>query len=162
MKQAWQKMIERHSILRTSFHWEGLKKIVQIVHKSVELPWEEKDWRSLLKVEKEKSLETFLETDKQRGFNFSKAPLIRLILLYKEVFEFYNAFSEGKELQLKQPPQFENYVTWLQKQNLLKAKDFWQETLKGFTNPTSIKPYKNLSENQNKNYQQEHIYLSEK
>ena len=188
MKQAWQKMIERHSILRTSFHWEGLKKIVQIVHKSVELPWEEKDWRSLLKVEKEKSLETFLETDKQRGFNFSKAPLIRLtliyisentyqlifskhhllldgwsrMLLYKEVFEFYNAFSEGKELQLKQPPQFENYVTWLQKQNLLKAKDFWQETLKGFTNPTSIKPYKNLSENQNKNYQQEHIYLSEK
>ena len=82
MKQAWQKMIERHSILRTSFHWEGLKKIVQIVHKSVELPWEEKDWRSLLKVEKEKSLETFLETDKQRGFNFSKAPLIRLTLIY--------------------------------------------------------------------------------
>ena len=188
MKQAWQKMIERHSILRTSFHWEGLKKPVQIVHKSVELPWSEQDWRTLSKAEQENSLETFLETDKQRGFNLSQPPLIRLtliylsentyqltfskhhllldgwsrVLLYKEVFEFYNAFAQSQELELKQPPAFENYVTWLQQQNLSEAQDFWQKTLQGFTTPTSIELHKKFTDNQSKSYQQEHIYLSEK
>ena len=45
--QAWQKLVERHSVLRTSFHWEGLDKPVQVVHRQVAVPFEEHDWRGL-------------------------------------------------------------------------------------------------------------------
>src|ERR1051325_1856905 len=37
-ERAWQELINRHSILRTSFLWEGLEKPLQVVHRQVRLP----------------------------------------------------------------------------------------------------------------------------
>jgi NRPS condensation-like uncharacterized protein len=31
-KQAWQRAVERHPVLRTSFHWEGDNEPLQYVH----------------------------------------------------------------------------------------------------------------------------------
>src|SRR5215212_8381623 len=33
LKRAWDKVAERHAVLRTSFAWEKIKKPVQIVHR---------------------------------------------------------------------------------------------------------------------------------
>src|SRR5438045_3372266 len=46
-KSAWQHLIDRHSILRTSFHWEELDEPVQVVHGSAEAPLETYDWSDL-------------------------------------------------------------------------------------------------------------------
>src|ERR1700732_5147210 len=45
LRHAWQQVVDRHAVLRTSFHWEGLDKPVQVVHREVEVPFEEHDWR---------------------------------------------------------------------------------------------------------------------
>src|SRR5207244_19659 len=43
--RSWQKVIERHAILRTSFLWEDLEKPVQVVHRRVHISIEQMDWR---------------------------------------------------------------------------------------------------------------------
>lgn len=44
-KRAWQKIIERHPVLRSSFVWEKVPKPRQIVRQLVTLAWDERDWR---------------------------------------------------------------------------------------------------------------------
>jgi len=46
-EQAWQRVIERHPILRTGFQWENVSEYQQIVYKQVECPWQFYDWRDL-------------------------------------------------------------------------------------------------------------------
>src|SRR5919205_1182963 len=46
-RAAWQKVVERHGVFRTSFHWEQIEKPVQVVHKRAELPLDYQDWRGL-------------------------------------------------------------------------------------------------------------------
>nr|MDP9121889.1 condensation domain-containing protein [Acidobacteriota bacterium] len=47
LKQAWTRLLERHPVLRTSFHWQEVAHPVQVVARRVALPWEEVDWRRL-------------------------------------------------------------------------------------------------------------------
>jgi surfactin family lipopeptide synthetase C len=43
--RAWQRVVERNPILRTSFHWEDIDKALQMVHRQATLPIERHDWR---------------------------------------------------------------------------------------------------------------------
>ena len=55
-KQAWQAVIDRHTILRTAFYWQEVENPLQVVYQRVELPWIEYDWRGLTKTEQEEKL----------------------------------------------------------------------------------------------------------
>jgi amino acid adenylation domain-containing protein len=163
-EQAWKQEIARHSILRTGFVGEGLKEPVQVVHRRVDLPMEQHDWRSLSSVEQDRRREDFLETERRRGFNLSDPPLMRLALmrmadetyafvwtyhhilldgwsmplLFQEVFALYGAYSQGQVPQLRPPRPFRDYVIWLKRQDMGQAEAFWRRTLKGFTAPTPL------------------------
>ncbi|WP_460199983.1 condensation domain-containing protein [Scytonema sp. NUACC21] len=163
-RKAWQRVLDRHPILRTSFYWENLDKPYQVVYRQVDVPWEFQDWRQLSLQERENQLEVFLAGDRKRGFVLSQVPLIRLALiqvaddsyqfvfsfhhilmegwsltwLWKEFYEFYNAFYKGEDLHLEYPRPFKEYICWLQQQDISKAETFWRETLKGFTVPTPL------------------------
>ena len=54
---AWQRVIDRHPMLRTSFHWEGLDEPVQGAREAVALPIEQHDWSGLTAAEQEYRLE---------------------------------------------------------------------------------------------------------
>ena len=45
--RAWQRVVERHPILRTLFLWEQRDKPLQVVRRRVKLPWMQHDWRGL-------------------------------------------------------------------------------------------------------------------
>ncbi len=163
-KKAWQNIVDRHSILRTLFIWKGLDKPLQVVRRNVKLPFELKDWRSLSPSDQLLSFETLLDEDRRRGFDLSKAPLMRMTLInigennyklvysshhllldgwslpliLKEVFIFYEAFCQNQEVQMERPRPYRDYITWLKKQDLSKAEVFWRKTLKGFTAPTPL------------------------
>ncbi|MCC5624267.1 condensation domain-containing protein, partial [Nostoc sp. CHAB 5715] len=163
-QKAWQRVVDRHPSLRTSFYWEDLDKPYQIVYRQVDLPWEFQDWRKLSLQEQQKQLKVFLKADGDRGFELSQAPLIRITLiqvaddtyefvfsfhhilmetwsinwLWKEFYEFYQAFCQGKDLYLERPRPYREYIAWLQQQDLHKAEAYWRQKLKGFTVPTPI------------------------
>ncbi|MBN4003637.1 MupA/Atu3671 family FMN-dependent luciferase-like monooxygenase [Nostoc sp. LPT] len=163
-QKAWQQVLDRHPILRTSFYWENLDKPYQVVYRQVDLPWDFQDWRELSLPEQEKQLEIFLAADRKRGFTLSQVPLMRLALiqvadnayqfvfsynhilmegwsltwLWKEFYEFYNAFCKGEDLHLESPRPFKEYISWLQQQDISKAEIYWREMLEGFTIPTSL------------------------
>src|SRR5208282_1681785 len=82
LRQAWQRVLARHPVLRTNFRWQGLDVPQQEVHPAVELPWEEQDWRDVPPDEREKRLAAFLISDRRRGFDMTRAPLLRLTLFH--------------------------------------------------------------------------------
>ena len=163
-RRAWQKVIERHSILRTSFVWESREEPVQIVHRRINLPWQEYDWQHLSPEKQQQKLELFLRRDRANVFELKQAPLMRLALIqlsdasynftwsrhhllldgwstasvFKEVFAYYKAFHKNKEISLESIRPYRDYIVWLQQQNLSLAENFWRQTLKGFTSPTRL------------------------
>ncbi|RMF26124.1 MAG: non-ribosomal peptide synthetase, partial [Chloroflexi bacterium] len=162
--RAWQRVVDRHPILRTAFIGEGLKEPIQVVHRRVRLPIEQQDWRTLPPAEQEARLERFLEAERQRGFQLSKPPLMRLALirveeraykfvwthhhllmdgwslpiLLQEVLAFYEAFRQGRDLYLPPSRPYRDYIVWLKKQDMARAEAFWRRLLKGFTAPTPL------------------------
>src|SRR3569832_219191 len=45
-ERAWQTVINRHSILRSSFLWQNLDSPVQAVYRRVDIAMEKQDWRA--------------------------------------------------------------------------------------------------------------------
>ncbi|MGH8773229.1 MAG: condensation domain-containing protein, partial [Burkholderiales bacterium] len=161
---AWQKVLERHPILRTAFYWEELNEPLQVVRARVTLPWVEEDWRGCSPLERHERLGAFLEADRARGFELGQAPLMRcallreaeyayrfvlgfhhllmdgwsVSLLLKEVLAFYEAYCRGRELPLESPRPYRGYIAWLQQQDLAQAEGFWREALRGLTAPTPL------------------------
>ncbi|MEW6734139.1 MAG: condensation domain-containing protein, partial [Acidobacteriota bacterium] len=174
-EQAWQRVMDRHQVLRTAFVWEGVKNPYQVVGREVKVPFSKQDWRGLSKVEQQQRLVESLIEDRNRGFELSKAPLMRMVviqmsedsyqfiwsyhhiltdgwcstILFKEVLAFYQAYSQGLDLQLAESRPYRDYIEWLQRQDMRKAEAYWRKTLKGFTAPTRLLlDNKNLSNEQ--------------
>jgi len=164
LKQAWARVVERHAALRTFFVWEGLKKPVQVVQKHVEIPWQHLDWRGPSREAQREQLRAYLAGERTRGFELSKAPLMRLALIRmsddeyqfiwshhhilldgwsgalvsREVVSIYEALARGEELHLPRPRPYRDYIAWLQRQDLTRAESYWHAALKGFTTPTQL------------------------
>jgi NRPS condensation-like uncharacterized protein len=188
-KQAWQRVVERHPVLRTSFRWAGLNEPFQNVHRQVNLPLIQQDWRGLFAQEQASRLEVYLQSDRRRDFAFTEPPLMRLTLfqldeadyqciwtfhhilldgrsfpiVLKEVFAFYEAFCRGQNLQLKQPHPYRDHVEWLQQQDPARGEGFWRQTLEGFTAPTPLIVDRVLGRvpDQKEGYGEQEIWLSE-
>ena len=99
--RAWKKIIERHPTLRTAFIWEGINKPLQIVRQNVALPLTEYDWRELPTSEQDQRFTSFLQSDRSRGFEITKAPLIRLTLIrlsehtYRFLWSYHHMVLDG-------------------------------------------------------------------
>ncbi len=163
-EHAWQQIVERHSVLRTSFVYKRLDKTLQVVHRQVDLPFEQHDWRDLSPSDQALHLEEFLNENQQRHFDLNKAPLLRLAVIrlaensyqfvwnhhhllldgwsmpivIQEVFACYEALRQGQPIQLPPARPYRDYINWLQKQDIAAAEKFWRNELKGFTAPTPL------------------------
>jgi amino acid adenylation domain-containing protein/non-ribosomal peptide synthase protein (TIGR01720 family) len=164
LNSAWQQTLSRHDVLRASFIWENLDEPLQLIHKSVRVPLDQHDWCGLRDDEQGERWEAFLITERQRGFNLSTPPLMRLALvrfssdsyrfvwthhhllidgwsgalLLREVFNAYEALRRGEQVRAEPRRPFRDYITWLDRQDLSKAEAFWRENLKGFNAPTPL------------------------
>ena len=163
-QQAWQQVMGRHAALRTSLHWPGMDKPVQKVHQEVALPLVEQDWQGLSAREQANRLQSYLRTDRRRGFEFTDVPLMRLALfrmgvtdytfvwsfhrallddhscalVLRDLFAVYEALCQLQGLGLDQPRPYRDYIDWLGKQDLSQAERFWRRLLAGFTAPTPL------------------------
>ncbi|HEX4494606.1 MAG TPA: amino acid adenylation domain-containing protein, partial [Thermoanaerobaculia bacterium] len=162
-RQAWERLVQRHGILRTAFLWDGLDEPVQVVRKTVSLPWQELDWHGLPAEEQKRRVEALRHDDRHAPLPLNKAPLMRfalvrldgevefiwtahhllldgwsLPLLVRELVATYTALREGHEPALPPTRPFGDYIAWLQKQDGARAEPFWRRELAGFTAPNSL------------------------
>lgn len=163
-ERAWQRVVERHAILRTGFIGESLKEPVQVVYREVKVSVTQHDWRALPPADQSAQLAVFLQTDRTRAFDLAAAPLLRLTLirmaahtyefvwsyhhalldgwstpmLIQEVLAFYEAARRGEELRLPPARPYRAYIAWLKRQSLAEAETYWRRTLQGFTAPTPL------------------------
>ncbi len=168
---TWQKVVNRHPMLRTAFVIDGIDRPLQVVLRDVHIPVDHQDWRQWSTPEQRHKLESFMRADRERGFEPGRAPLMRLAmirlsedayhlvwsydhllldawcrnLLLQEVFALYKAYRDGQEARLPERPLYRDYIAWLQKQNPAFAEQFWRDALKGFSSPTRL-PVVALSE----------------
>ncbi|MBE8992053.1 amino acid adenylation domain-containing protein, partial [Nostoc sp. LEGE 12450] len=185
-EQAWQQVVARHPVFRTAFLWESLSRPVQVVYRQVNVTVETYDWRELSALEQQQQLETFLDSERQQGFQVSQAPLMRLHLIqldgniyqfvwchhhllldgwssplvFKDLLEFYQAISQGESLSNIGILGYRNYIAWLQQQDRDLAEKFWRQKLQGFTTPTPLTVDKPLSVEQHSSYSEQQIDLT--
>ena len=143
-RDAWQQLLERHAVLRTSFHLDVHDQPVQEVHEWVDWELEESDWREVGIPERERRLASYLRDDRRRGFALERPPLWRLhlvrlgqndyrlvwtshhalfdgrsrVILLHELFALYDASLRGTPLSLEPPRPFEDHVRWLNGRDL--------------------------------------------
>ncbi|CAD5923744.1 non-ribosomal peptide synthetase [Planktothrix agardhii] len=187
-EQAWQKIVEKHSIFRTAFIWKSLNKPVQVVYKQVKITVENDDWQGLSEQEQQEQLKVFLESDQQHSLQLSQPPLMRLHLIkldkntyqfvfsshhllldawslplvFNDLLNFYEAISQGETIRSQSPLSYRHYIAWLQQQDQELAEKFWKQKLQGFTAATPLTVEKLLpkTENSNISYGEQQIQLT--
>lgn len=161
---AWQRVIQRHDILRTSFSTGDAEQLCQFVHSEARVLVQQHDWRGLSASEQERRRDQFLKEDCDRGFDLAIAPLIRVAVLQTddeafwivvsnhhiildgwsmslvrdEVSQFYQQLVHDREINLKRGPEFSSYLQWLEQQDMQPAEKFWRSELEGFVAPNSL------------------------
>lgn len=162
-EEAWRQVVARHSILRTTFHWEGLRRPVQITHREAALPVEHYDWRSLTSETHRKRLDRALEADRKRGLDLAAAPLMRLSLLRTAESRYllvwtrhplildddaaalviadwkahYMSLLGMPAVELLPPGSYRDYAAWTLAQ-LPAAEQYWRSALARFAGPTPL------------------------
>ncbi|HEX8819708.1 MAG TPA: condensation domain-containing protein [Archangium sp.] len=164
LQRACAHVISRHPALRTSFHLMELDKPLQVVHRSVPLPWRELDWRQHSSEAVTKELEALLKEDREQGFEPRAAPLLRFCVIHlsgdrhqfiwshhhllmdgwslpvvmKEILVCYESFSRGERPRLKPSWPYREYIAYLQSRRLEQARPFWQAQLRDLHEPTPL------------------------
>ncbi|MGA9771255.1 MAG: aminotransferase class III-fold pyridoxal phosphate-dependent enzyme [Blastocatellia bacterium] len=135
MRRAFEKVIQRHESLRTSFSVDGdYQRIAPTI--SIDIPLI--DISHISKSEREDSLKHLLSTEVSTPFDMLNGPLLRaqivkldeeehallftahhiiidglsLAVIQTELGAIYKAEREGESLQLPEPAQFSHYVEW--------------------------------------------------
>ena len=154
-RSAWQCVIDARPALRTAFVWEGLDEPLQVVRKSVALPWQEQDGPAAAEL---------FNAHRAGGFDPGRAPLMRFLLLrehdnlhrlvwthhqllldgwslglvLEDVFTAYEQLRRSGTPVLTPRPPYSDYIAWLQGRDPQEAASFWHSELRGFTALTPL------------------------
>ena len=165
LAQAWQSVFAHHAILRTSFQSAGLKEALQVVHRSIQLPWRDEDWRGLDAGRQATRWNEFLQTDRAEGLALDQAPLSRVALVrldetrykflwsvpallldgwswplvFRDLAQAYDAHRRGQPVALEPARRYRDYVAWGAARRQPETDQFWREALRGFTEPTPLR-----------------------
>src|SRR5262249_53273115 len=126
--------------------------------------WRREDWRALGEAERARRLEKALHEDRARGFDPTRAPLMRFALvrtgdtewqflwtfhhmlldgwsaspLIDEAVALYGSGLRGREPGLPRPIPYREFIAWLARQEPSHAREFWSRTLAGLTSCTRL------------------------
>lgn len=184
---AWQRVIERHPVLRTAFMWEDVKDPLQVVYQMAEAPFDYYDWQNYTTAEQEEKWSQLLIKDREKGFDLSEAPLVRFALIriankkYRVLWTFHHLILDGWSLplllkesldlyqadhwaepELSEARPFVEYIGWLAQQDVRAAEDYWKKRLEGFSEPTVLQiPTPLVNSESSLLFDELELYLSE-
>ncbi|NIF50917.1 thioester reductase domain-containing protein [Burkholderia sp. Ax-1724] len=157
-RHAWETVTHRHDVLKTLFIRLNEEKPMQVVRRTVMLPFETLNWSGRNPEEQQRCFDTLLAEDRRRGFDWSVAPLMRLTVVtqghdgFRFLWTYHHAILDGWSMPIlldevfqfyAQPntilpalsTDFRHYVAWHRGQDAAQAREYWKETLKGFRAP---------------------------
>ncbi|MFJ8139474.1 amino acid adenylation domain-containing protein [Streptomyces sp. NPDC096013] len=163
-RACWEAMIERHAVLRASFQRRRSGEAVQLISRSVVLPWRDVDLSDLDDDEALARFERLAREEREERMNPASPPLLRLVLarlgggrhrlvvtthhilldgwsmpvLLDELEAVYTAGGDIRVL----PPvtSYRDYLSWLGRQDREAARAAWREELAGTEEPTLVAP----------------------
>jgi amino acid adenylation domain-containing protein/non-ribosomal peptide synthase protein (TIGR01720 family) len=164
LRDSWQHVIDRHDVLRSSLHWQGLDHAVQIVHKDVRFTLTEDNWSHISATEIDQHFAQLMRLERDKGFDLDQPKLNRVHLIktgperFRLLWSFHHALLDGWSIPLvlnellavyhdlsehrtvsEQPANgFKEYIEWLSVQDPHEAERFWCDRLAGFSEPTPL------------------------
>ncbi|MCX4238916.1 non-ribosomal peptide synthetase [Streptomyces ortus] len=163
-RACWEALIERHAVLRASFQRRRSGEAVQLISRSVVLPWSDVDLSDLGEDEALTRFERLAREERDDRMNPASPPLLRLLLarlgearhrlvvtthhilldgwsmpvLLDELEVVYTAGGDIRVL----PPvtSYRDYLSWLGRQDRETARAAWREELAGAEEPTLVAP----------------------
>ena len=154
LRRGWERVIERHPILRTAFVSAGLRETMQVVLPARPLEWTEIDLRGFTEDERRQRLLQIVEADGAKTFDLAAGQLLRLILVrtrhdewqmvwsthhllidgwsWPVIFDELAKFYAGNAA-LPKPRPYRDYIAWNLSRSNGDAQNFWREYLKDFT-----------------------------
>ncbi|PSK89557.1 hybrid non-ribosomal peptide synthetase/type I polyketide synthase [Taibaiella chishuiensis] len=174
-EQAWQYILDRHSILRSSFSYEALDLPVQCVHEQVNLPFTLIDYRHLDTAAQALEEQQYLDQDRMQGFDFSRPPLMRITLLQtgdeayrmvwtyhhllmdgwslpvllEELLQNYELLLAGKALPERAVDHYEDYIRYISRRDREGEEQYWRSYMKGLESASYL-PFVNTARDRSK------------
>ncbi|MGW3178997.1 non-ribosomal peptide synthase/polyketide synthase [Kitasatospora sp. NPDC001119] len=163
---AWQHVVDRTPVLRTSVALRDVPVPLQVVHRQAQLPVAEHDWSELGEAERAARLEELLAEQRARPLVLDRPPLLRLDLVrlgpeqVRVVWAFHHvlldgwsvfhvladvlaahaALARGERPELPERRPFAEYVRWLAARDTGAAVEHWRGVLGDLAAPTPL-PY---------------------
>lgn len=163
LKAAWGHVIQRHTALRTSFHWEEVDTPLQVVHNTVTPPWHEHDWCALGEEIVACQWQRLWKRDRQTSLDLTDAPVMRFTLVqtqedvWRFLWTFHHILADGWSAaqvlrqvfihydtggkcaaDVESPPPYSAYIAHLQQFDRTRAEAYWRRTLEGIAAPTTL------------------------
>src|SRR5205085_7248083 len=120
MRTALESIVQRHPALRSSFVLHSFSEPLQLVVTRVEVPLHVPDLRDLPLEDQEKFLREHLDTERNRGFDLTRAPLLKIELhrrtedSFQFTVGFHHAILDGWSLASMLAELFQTYVLLLE------------------------------------------------
>ncbi|WP_233182176.1 beta-ketoacyl synthase N-terminal-like domain-containing protein [Paenibacillus sonchi] len=161
-QSAWNKVVNRHTLLRTGFVWRRISNPVQFVKKKAEITIHELDWTGLSQEGQQRALDEFLSLESKRSFKVDEVPQMRFHLMklgeacYQFVWSYQNSLFDGWSMNIilrevwdsyeqsesrKLLPEtaatpYLTYMQWQKTKDIGEAKQCWTEEMKDFSMET--------------------------
>ncbi|MCW3078681.1 non-ribosomal peptide synthetase, partial [Segetibacter sp.] len=164
VKESWQSVVKRHSILRSAFYHDTFSIPVQCVYKEVEIPITAIDYSSMSLEEQVVAINKYKAADRSKGFDFKAAPIMRLALIrvsedrylmlwtshhilfdgwslpiiIEEFLQSYELLSDGKEVTIPEDDKFEDYIRFLDRKDKYQEETYWRNYLQDTVQSTML------------------------
>ncbi|TBV04729.1 non-ribosomal peptide synthase/polyketide synthase, partial [Stutzerimonas kirkiae] len=155
-QQAWQTAVDRHEVLRASFVTQ-FEQPLQVIRRQMEISFTSLDWSAQADIQK--SLDTWTEADRQKGFDLLNDPLLRIAVIrtdensHQLIYTSHHILMDGWSnsqllgevlqayagvLSNPQTGRYRDYIDWLLKQDKAISEVFWKAQLKDLQEPTRL------------------------
>ncbi|MFI0264659.1 condensation domain-containing protein [Streptomyces sp. NPDC017056] len=163
LRAACDALLRRHPMLRAGFMQLRSGEPVQVVPEDVRMPWYTHDLTGLAPQDRDERLADLLEADRRRRMDPAKPPLMRCTcidlapdrrqvvltvhhllvdgwtnsLLLRDLLWLYGNDNDNA---LPEPPDYRDYLSWLDQQDHSQARSAWRAALAGLKEPTLLTP----------------------
>jgi thioesterase domain-containing protein len=171
-EKAWNRVIQRHQVMRTTVHWENLEKSLQIVHENKRVRSKNIDWKTKIVQERKEDWEKLKTIYLNKGASFKEGALLDIVLVENEVGHYkllwpvhhllldgwsssiilndfliaYEAIVNGKVPSFEPIPSHKAYLKWLSNKDSKYAKEYWSSCFKDFQTPFLFRQRRNNME----------------